>query len=197
MRIRFNRFAPIILVVGMLLGMTVTASASSLFNSGSGSLFSDYKARQVGDLVTVLIIEQARATQSADTSSGNDNVLGIGPGGGVLADLIPLLRFSHNSKFDSGGTTSRGGSLTAKLTTKVVEIYDNGTMKIEGKQKITVNGEEQEIVMSGIIRSRDIGPDNTIYSSLVADAEIMFVGSGIVGDKQEPGILTRFFDWLF
>jgi flagellar L-ring protein precursor FlgH len=175
----------------------MSVSASSLFAPSGGSLFSDYKARQVGDLVTVLIIEQARATQSADTSSGNNNVLGIGPGGGVLADLIPLLRFSHDSQFDSGGTTSRGGSITAKLTTKVVEINSNGTMKIEGRQKITVNGEEQEIVISGIIRSRDIGPDNTIYSSLVADAEIQFVGTGIVGDKQEPGILTRFFDWLF
>ncbi|HKM16817.1 MAG TPA: flagellar basal body L-ring protein FlgH, partial [Limnochordia bacterium] len=192
-----RKVAPIMVIIWIVLALAAGAAASSLFAPSSGSLFSDYKARQVGDLVTVLIIEQARATQSADTASANDNVLNLGPGGGALADLIPLLRFSHSSQLDGSGTVSRGGSMTAKITTKVVELYDNGTMKIEGGQKIKVNGEEQEIVISGIIRTRDIGPDNTILSSLVADAEIQFTGSGIVADKQERGLITRFFDWLF
>ena len=152
--------------------------------------------RQVGDLVTVLIIEQAMLL-ICHTTSGKDNTLSVGPGGGVLADLIPLLRISYGDQYEGSGSTSRGGSITAKLTTKVVEIYNNGTMKIEGRQKITINGEEQEIIISGIVRNRDINQDNTILSSLVADAEIQFVGTGMVGDKQKPGILTRFFNWLF
>lgn len=72
--------------------------------------------------------------------------------------MIPLLRFTHSGQFDGSGTTSRGSSVTAKITTRVVEIHDNGTMKIEGRQKLKINGEEQEIVISGVIRSRDIGP---------------------------------------
>jgi len=185
------------IVIGIVLMFSAGAAASSLFAPSTGSLYSDYKARNVGDLVTVLIIEQARATQSSDTKSGNNNVMSVGPGGGVLADLIPLLRFTYGGDFDGSGTTSRGSSVTAKITTRVVEIYDNGTMKIEGRQKLKINGEEQEIVISGTIRSRDIGPDNTIVSSLVADAEIQFVGTGIIGDKQDKGLLTRLFDWLF
>ncbi|MFY9297974.1 MAG: flagellar basal body L-ring protein FlgH [Limnochordia bacterium] len=194
---RLRRVAPIMIGICLVLVLSAGAAATSLFSPSTGSLYSDYKARNVGDLVTVLIIEQSRATQSSDTSSGNSNTLSLGPGGGVLADLIPLLRFTHSGQFDGSGTTSRGSSVTAKITTRVVEIHDNGTMKIEGRQKLKINGEEQEIVISGVIRSRDIGPDNTILSSQVADAEIQFVGTGIIGDKQDKGILSRLFDWLF
>ena len=73
----------------------------------------------------------------------------------------------------------------------------NDTMRIEGRQKIVINGEEQEIVISGIIRNRDVAPDNTVLSTFVADAEIAFLGTGIVADKNNPGIITRIFNWLF
>ncbi len=71
-------------------------------------------------------------------------------------------------------------------------------MRIEGKQKIMINGEEQEIIISGLVRNRDVAPDNTILSTFVADAEIAFMGTGIVADKNSPpGIITRLFNWLF
>ena len=79
----------------------------------------------------------------------------------------------------------------------MVESLPNGVLRIEGRQKIVINGEEQEIVISGLVRSRDVAPDNTVLSTFVADAEIAFVGSGIVADKNNPGILTRLFNWLF
>jgi flagellar L-ring protein precursor FlgH len=60
-----------------------------------------------------------------------------------------------------------------------------------------INGEEQEIVISGLIRSRDVTPDNTVLSTFVADAEIAFVGTGVVADKNKPGIITRLLNWLF
>lgn len=188
------------IIIGFCLLFTLVSSAgaTSLFNtSNSDSMFSDYKARKVGDLVTVLIIEQAQARQSADSSAGSDNNYGIGPGGGALADLIPLLRFSYDNQFNASGGTSRGGSITAKLTTRVTDLYDNGTMRIEGKQTIVINEEEQEIIISGIVRSRDIDQENTVISSLVADSQIEFTGTGIIGDEQSPGIITRFFNWLF
>ncbi len=160
-------------------------------------MFADTKARGIGDLVTVIIVEQATASQTANTSTGKESNLSVGPGLGVLADLIPLLRMSGGDDFSSGGSTSRGGSLTAMMTTKVVDTYSNGNMRIEGRQRILINGEEQEIIVSGIVRNRDISPDNSVVSSLVADAEIEFAGSGAIGDKQKPGLLTRLFNWLF
>jgi flagellar L-ring protein precursor FlgH len=116
---------------------------------------------------------------------------------GVLADLIPLLKVGGGDSFSSDGTTTRGGSLTANVTTRVVEVYPNETMRIEGRQKIMINGEEQEIVITGLIRVRDVAPDNTVLSTFVADAEIAFLGSGVVADKNNPGIITRLFNWLF
>ncbi|HHY14757.1 MAG TPA: flagellar basal body L-ring protein FlgH, partial [Firmicutes bacterium] len=121
----------------------------------------------------------------------------VGPGVGVLADLIPLLKVGGGDTFKADGSTTRGGSLTAKITTRVVESLPNGTMRIEGKQKIMINGEEQEIIISGLVRNRDVAPDNTILSTFVADAEIAFMGTGIVADKNSPGIITRLFNWLF
>lgn len=173
------------------------AMAQSLYPVDTPSMFEDRKAKRIGDLVTVIIVERATARQNASTVTGKDSELSVGPGMGVLADLIPLLRLSGGDAFTSDGATTRGGSLTANVTTKVVEVYPNDTMRVEGRQKIMINGEEQEIVLSGVIRSRDVAPDNTILSNFVADAEIAFLGTGIVADKNNPGILTRLFNWLF
>lgn len=178
--------------------LTDQAMAQSLYPvDDTPSMFEDRKARRVGDLVTVIIVERATARQNASTAAGKDSEVSVGPGMGVLADLIPLLRVGGGDTFSSDGATTRGGSLTANVTTKVVEVFPNDTMRIEGHQTIMINGEEQEIVLSGFIRTRDVAPDNTVLSNFVADAEIAFLGTGIVADKNNPGILTRLFNWLF
>ena len=187
----------IVLRVVLLLAGTITASATSLYPIDKPSLYEDQKARRPGDLVTVIIVEQAQARQNANTAAGKNSDVSVGPGMGVLSDLIPLFKLGGGATYRSDGVTTRGGSLTAKLTTQVVESLPNGVLRIEGRQKIVINGEEQEIVISGLVRSRDVAPDNTVLSTFVADAEIAFVGSGIVADKNNPGILTRLFNWLF
>ncbi|MDI9440565.1 MAG: flagellar basal body L-ring protein FlgH [Firmicutes bacterium] len=187
----------IVLCVVLLLAGTITASATSLYPIDKPSLYEDQKARRPGDLVTVIIVEQAQARQNANTAAGKNSDVSVGPGMGVLSDLIPLFKLGGGDTYRSDGVTTRGGSLTAKLTTQVVESLPNGVLRIEGRQKIVINGEEQEIVISGLVRSRDVAPDNTVLSTFVADAEIAFVGSGIVADKNNPGILTRLFNWLF
>lgn len=188
------------LILGLVFVLIVGAFpvlANSLYPSDKPSMYEDRKAKREGDLVTVIIIEQAQARQSAGTSTGKGSEVTVGPGVGVLADLIPLLKVGGGDSFKADGSTARGGSLNARLTTRVVESLDNGTMRIEGRQKIVINGEEQEIVISGYVRNRDIAPDNTILSTFVADAEIAFLGTGIVADKNNPGIITRIFNWLF
>lgn len=171
------------------------AAAQSLWND-NWSLYADLKARQVGDLVTLIIVERTEASQAARTTTSKDGEVSIGPGLGFL-DIIPLIQASGGDSLTAGGTTTRGGSLQAKMTTRVVEVLPNGVLKIEGRQTIVLNGEEQEIVVSGLVRTRDIGPDNTVLSTYVADAHIAFKGTGILGDNQRQGILTRLFNWLF
>ncbi|WP_461367496.1 flagellar basal body L-ring protein FlgH [Candidatus Darwinibacter acetoxidans] len=184
--------------LGLVMGPAVLTLAQSLYPvDQNSSMFVDRKARRPGDLVTVIIVEQAQARQTAATSTGKDSEVSVGPGGGVLADLIPLLRLGGGDSFSADGSTTRGGSLTAKITTRVVESYSNNTMRIEGRQKIVINGEEQEIVLTGLVRTEDVAPDNTVLSTFVADAEISFVGTGMVADKNKPGLLTRLLNWLF
>lgn len=190
-------FLLLTMLTAVNLPLTQAVWAQSLYPSDQPSMFEDRKAKRTGDLVTVIIVERASARQNASTATGKDSEVSVGPGMGVLADLIPLLRIGGGDSFSADGSTTRGGSLTANVTTRVVEVYPNNTMRIEGRQKIMINGEEQEIVISGLIRSRDVAPDNTILSNFVADAEIAFLGSGVVASKNNPGIITRLFNWLF
>lgn len=192
---KFTQLLILSLVVLFLVGSP--AVANSLYPMDKPSMYEDQKARREGDLVTVIIIEQSQARQTAATAAGQGSELSVGPGVGVLADLIPLLKIGGGDNFKADGSTTRGGSLSARLTTRVVEILDNGTMRIEGRQKILINDEEQEIVISGFVRNRDVAPDNTVLSTYVADAEIAFSGTGIVADKNTPGLITRLFNWLF
>lgn len=192
-----NRLVTVVIVLGLTLMFAGQVFGQSLYPVDKPSMFEDKKAKRPGDLVTVIIVEQAQARQTASTSTGKDSEVSVGPGMGVLADLIPLLRVGGGDSFYSDGSTTRGGSLTAKITTKVVEALPNNTMRIEGRQKITINGEDQEIVITGLVRNQDVAPDNTVLSTFVADAEIAFLGTGIVADKNNPGIITRLFNWLF
>lgn len=189
--------APLALALIALWIASGAASAGSLWN-GADSLFTDRKARRVGDLVTMIIVERAQATQSATTETGKDGSVQIGPIS--LAEIVPVIppvSASGGDSLRSQGSTTRGGSLNARMTAQVVEVLPNGNLVIEGRQTIIVNGEEQIIVVSGQVRPQDIAPDNTVLSTFVADATIAYYGSGPIGDKQQPGLLTRLFNWLF
>ncbi len=172
------------------------SQARSLWNSSGGSLFTDHKAVGPGDLVTIIIVEQAQATQNATTSTEKAGSVGIGPGLGILRNVLPEITGSGGDKLSASGKTSRGGSLNAKVTVRVVEVLNNGNLLLEGNQEILINGEKQEIKLSGVVRPQDIMADNTVLSTFVADANIVYLGDGPIGDRQTPGILSRLFHWL-
>jgi len=183
------------------------SEAASLFqpNGSMANLFSDYKARQVGDTVTIIISESSSSTQKASTSSTKKNAIDSGtPTVGSDSNVINTffkkvfpIENNSSSKFSGDGSTSRSGSLNAQMTAVVMEVLPNGNLVIEGTQKISVNAENQEITIKGTVRPVDISPDNTVLSTAVANAEIKYKGKGTVGDSQKPGILTRIFHWFF
>lgn len=191
-----KRFVSVLIAMTALLLWSAAASAASLWSDGS-SMFSDRKARRVGDLLTLIIVERSSATQEAATSMSQDGEVRVGPGLGILASVLPLISASGEDSSSAGGSTARGGTLEAKMTTRVVEVLPNDVLRIEGRQTIVINDETQEIVVSGLVRSRDVTPANTVLSTYVADAHITFVGAGALSVKQKPGLLTRLFDWLF
>lgn len=183
-------------VIFACLLMTFGASAASLWQDTQPSIFADLTARNVGDLVTIIIVERTQASQSAQVSTGKDSSVEFGPGVGIL-DFIPLAKAGAKDGRKSSGQNVQGGSLSAKMTSQVVEVLPNGNLVIEGRQTITVNREDQEIVVRGVVRPSDIAPDNTILSTYVSDASISYQGSGSLGSHHKPGILTQILNWLF
>ncbi len=185
----------------------------SLFaESDIDPLFSDSRARRVGDIVVVNIMESASATNTADTQADKDgmneygvnaffgqnkiNVLpftsGIPVGDGRLA-----LGTSSVSEFDGSGSTSRTNSVIASIAARVIRVMPGGILQIEGVRTTRVNEETQYMVVTGTIRARDISASNSIMSTQMADANIQYYGQGVLADKQKPGWFTRFMDNLW
>jgi flagellar L-ring protein precursor FlgH len=171
--------------------------------------FQDLRAHNVGDLVTINIVEtskasKAAATKTARTSSidaGITNFLGFEKQLHMpkAFDNANMFNASMTNNFDGSGATSRDESMTASVTAMVTRVLPNGNLFIEGTRRIRVNNEIQHIVLSGIVRPSDISPDNTVLSSYIADARIDYTGNGPVSDKQRPGWLARLLDvvWPF
>jgi len=174
--------------------------------STHNSLFSDNKARYVNDIVTIVVDESSSGENKASTNTGKDTKTSAGISA-LLGLDTSLLKANPNmgGQISIGGTstnslkgtgdTSRGGKLQARVAAKVVAVMDNGLLMIEGRRQLTLNEEDQYIVLTGLIRPDDITSDNLIHSSLIADARIVYTGSGVIHDKQRPGWLTRLVDW--
>ncbi len=114
-------------------------------------------------------------------------------------DPAAVLKAKLENGFDGAGATKRKNSVAATLTAVVREVFPNGNLYIEGMKEVIINNERQYIILSGVIRPEDIRPDNSITSDLIADARIVYTGSGVVSDKQRPGWLGRLMDlvWPF
>lgn len=164
------------------------------------SLFSDIKAHAVGDVLTVLIVEQNRASNQVETKTEKTTELSTsgGPGIGTLS-FIPAFggKADNSSSFDGKGENRRSGTIQAKISVTVVGVRDNGDLVVEGTRVIGINGDEEAIYLSGIVRSKDVTPDNTVASYQVADAEISYTGKGNANTASRPGFFTRLLNWVF
>jgi flagellar L-ring protein precursor FlgH len=168
-------------------------------------LFGDDKAKRVGDIITVTINETATSTQSATTDTEKstsldmqaNNVLGLPSNLGVQNFLgmgtgfDPKVSASVNNTNQGSGSVTRNGTLTGTISALITEILPSGNFKIEGRRSVTVNHEEQIMVLRGVIRPQDINFDNTIASISIADASISLTGEGVVADEQRKGWLAK------
>jgi flagellar L-ring protein precursor FlgH len=177
-----------------------TSGAAQFDQAKSQSIFTDIKGHKVGDLITVLIVEDARASNRAKTITKKDNKIEAkgGPGSGTF-DFIPLWGISGENKneFDGEGQLEKAGSIRAKMTVKVIALNENGDLVIEGSRVISVNADKETLFLSGIVRQRDVSPSNTIYSYQVGDAQVSFKGKGQTHDGARPGLFVRILNWIF
>ena len=191
----------IILLVIILLLLPFAFKARSQDFGKSQSLFTDIKAHKVGDIVTVLIYEQSQATQQIETKTekAGDMSTSGGPGIGPLLRAIPAFSLDgkQSNNFDGKGQNTRKGTLRGKITVTVTAIKANGDLVVEGSRVIGISTDRETMSLSGTIRPKDIGSDNTIDSYLIADAEIHYTGKGSATNGSRPGFLSRLFSWLF
>lgn len=188
-----NKFINSLLLLGCLM-MSAHSLAESLYEESTfQALVADKKAFKVGDSLTVLVVESARAESRAGTGSNM--------GTNINANVSDTVS-SHNAGLgvgaSSGGdaVTSRLGFLSAQLAVTVTEIDPSGMLKVTGEQTIVINGEEQKIVISGSVRQEDISKNNTLLSNRLTNAHIEFSGDGIVSKAQDTGIFYKIFQWL-
>jgi len=200
----------LVVLVGLVL-LTAIARADSLFNGlvvERGSLYSDEKVRfELGDVITVLVSEttDARTRASTETekessleAAASSDLLTSSNGLGILkSGELPAWQVEAKNEHDGGGSTQRNNTVSAMVSTTVVEVMANGNLRIEGQKTLVVNREKTKIQVSGIIRARDVTPRNTVLSSQIADAEISFDGGGPLWNSQRRGFLTKLLDFIW
>ncbi len=187
------------------------ARCDSLFSARveeRGHLYSDEEVWfKAGDVITVLVSETTDARTRASTETEKESSLEASASSEFLTGSnglnilksgeLPAWRFKGKNEHDGGGTTERKNTVSAMVSTRVVEVLPGGNLRIEGYKNLVVNREKTRITVRGIIRDRDVTPRNTVLSSQIADAEISFDGGGPLWDSQRRGLLTRLLDLIW
>jgi flagellar L-ring protein precursor FlgH len=166
------------------------AASGSMLDAGNyRSLVADNKASRPGDVLTVLVVETSSAVATTDLRADRKSSVA----GELGSSKVGTHRASAGASTDNegGGRAQRSGKLTAQLSARIIEVLPSGDYSIQGEQRIVLNGEAQTIRLTGTVRPRDIGENNTIASGRIADANIEFDGEGFITDKSRPGWLTK------
>jgi len=177
-----------------------SAFSQSLWLPTSTSPYSVSKAFKVGDIITIIILETTSAIQKAGTDTNvSDNLstsldhtlkfLGI--------ESSNYLKGSGSNTYKGLGSTTRTSNVTAKIAAVVTKVMPNGNLMISGDHRVEVNSEIQTIRIIGMIRPKDVSLANTVFSYQVAGAQVSVKGKGTVGEAENPGMITRFINWLF
>lgn len=173
--------------------------------------YDDHRARVVGDLVTVIVSESSEASREASTNLSRDAKVDVGvnaflgapahlgladvyAGGG---DFSPSIGASSANSFKGGGSTKRKESLKTMVAARVLDVLPDGNLLVEGRRQVTVNDEVQFLHVRGIARPVDISPNNTISSAALAEADIIYDGTGAISSEQKPGWMYRLISALW
>lgn len=168
-------------------------------------LMGDLRARRLNDLVTVRVVESVSAVGSADSNLDKDSkgsasltkLFGLETKFPDWLDPTALAATSSNTTFKGGGQTQRTGELTATISARVVEVLPNGDLALEGIREVDINGDRQMIVLSGVVRTADIGPGNVVPSTAIGQMRIRYFGRGLIKDNLQPGWVIRILNKIF
>ncbi|MFI5179180.1 MAG: flagellar basal body L-ring protein FlgH [Vicinamibacterales bacterium] len=182
--------------------LTSKPADSSAWMNG---LMLDPRARQLNDLVTVKVIESITASGSADAQLGKTSsathawpsIFGLEKKLPSSIDPTNLVSGKSDTQFKGAGTTTRTGDLTTTMTARVSEVLPSGDLVIEAVREIEINGDRQIVVLTGVARRADIGPNNVISSTALGDLRIRYFGRGLMKDSLSPGWLVKVLNKIF
>lgn len=179
----------------------VAASGSIFQNAQHRPLFEDRRARNIGDIITINLVERNNAQKSANTSAARGSSLGAGVNvnvpnlasiagknwNGIEADI------SADTDFSGQGAAAANNVFSGTITVTVIDVYPNGNLLVSGEKMMAINQGNEFIRFSGVVNPNTVTSANTVQSTQVADARIEYRGSGVIDEANTMGWMQRFF----
>ena len=188
-------------VVARVLPPPTPRTEGAIYQAGQQmELFSDLKARRVGDVLTIVLNEATNASKSATTTTAKTTtVANSAPtifGQSMTVRGRPILSTTLNGSdaFSGAGSSAQSNSLAGSLTVTVIDVQANGNLVVQGDKTLKLNQGDEFVHISGVVRSADIATNNTVTSDKLADARISYSGKGVVDSSNYMGWLARFFN---
>lgn len=183
------------------------STAGSLWPTNSASergMIADRKASRAGDIITIVVNENAIGQSSQSKSSSREASLDDSVQQFLFANSkmgthngeLPGIKLGGSASYSGGGDVSNSQSLSARAAVLVTDVLPNGNLVIEGARIVTFSGETQYVVLHGLVRNDDVNRDNTVTSSNIADARVEFYSEGQLTDAQKRGWFTKLYERL-
>ncbi|CAM4132860.1 flagellar basal body L-ring protein FlgH [Vreelandella rituensis] len=163
---------------------------------GYQPLFEDRRPRAVGDILTIVLDEEVSASKNSQSNANRNGSAGLELE--QIPDMLSVLEdygfdVSGESDFSGSGGSQANNSFTGTITVSVLEVMNNGNLRVRGEKQIAINQGTEFIRFAGVVNPRTITTQNTVPSTSVADARIEYVGDGYINEAQHMGWLQRFF----
>lgn len=160
----------------------------------SSTLTADSRAIRAGDVLTVVLQETTQANRRSGTTQGKNSSAAIASPVLLNQTIKTQIGTDAQRSFDASNTATQQNTLQGAITVVVHEVLPNGLLHIRGEKSLTLNNGEEFVRVSGYARVADIDTDNRLSSQRIANSRITYSGRGALGDTQQPGWLTRFFN---
>ena len=180
------------------MGVPAQVSNGSIFQASEGysGLATGTRARKLGDMVTIVLVENTSTSKSTTGSTDRSGSFGLTPPtSGPLGFLNPnALNASGDASFNGSGNAAQQSQLNGTVAVTIAAIYPNGTAEVVGEKQMSLSQGDEWVQFAGRIRLVDINVDNRLSSAQVANARIIYSGKGSVQQASRPGWLSRFFN---
>lgn len=213
----------LLLIICLVIPLGYGDSLFMASNPLTASIFTDKRARTVGDIIIITISETSNTAQKGTTALKKDSSLTAkikslfyaaaatpttatdplywsrkytGSRLGLHNGTLPESNWSSENDFEGDGTLSSSDKMIGTISAMIIEVLPNGNFILEGKRMLKVDGQERNIVISGIVRPEDISADNMIQSKNLADAKIEFDEKGPISRYRKVGLLKRVWDFI-